>query len=407
MIKRHYDKVIVACGFLFLFANMGLASTAFSVHQPYIVAIEGIGDTGGSLILSVRTAVSLLAMVFVDRYYRLLDVRKGVFVATLMTACGFVVYAFARTQLAFMGGAVFLGLGYGLGGMVAITYIANRWFSSGLGSMVGIASMGSGLATIVVPMVVVHIINRASLSHAFICEAFTAAVIAALMLLLLRNRPSDMGLSPYGGQDGPKGRRRKNSHPRMREAPGSEHFVLMVAMVCVGIFSCTGVTYISVLASSNGFGPMLAAALVSIAGIALTAAKLVTGELFDHLGGARATAIMFAIGMMGYGLCSMAALGSEGIMVAGAALVGAGISLGSVGVSVWSIDLSSRENREKEIRNFQVAYSIGAFIANTTPGIIKDVAGSYVVAYVGIVIIAAVAAAIILRYYRKYTVIGE
>lgn len=408
MLKRHYDKIIAGCCFLFLFANLGLASTAFSVHQPYIVAIEGVGDAGGSLILSVRTAVSLLAMLFVDRYYSALDVRRGVFFATLATACGFFIYSFAGSLPVFLAGAVFLGLGYGLGGMVAVTYIANRWFAGGLGAMIGFASMGSGVATIVMPMMVLQIIHGASLAAAFRFEGALAAAVGALVVLVLRNRPSDLGIDPYQappaeGGEGKRRRRGSRESRPMREAPPREHLLLMAAMTGVGIFSCCAVTYISVLATSNGFSPVLAALLVSVAGIALTLSKFVTGELFDHLGGAAATAILFAIGIAGYGLCCAAGLGNAGVMVAGAALMGAGISLGSVGVSVWSIDLSSRANRDREIRNFQVAYAIGAFISNTLPGFIKDAVGTYVASYAAVAVVAALAALVILRYYLRYT----
>lgn len=403
MLKRHYDKIIAGCCFLFLFANLGMASTAFSVHQPYIVAMEGVGDGGGSLILSVRTAVSLLAMVFVDRYYSALDVRRGIFFATMATAAGFLVYSMAGTLPIFLVGAVFLGLGYGLGGMVAVTYIANRWFSKGLGAMVGFASMGSGVATIVMPVVVLQIIHATSLSGAFAFEAVLAAVIGGVTALLLRNRPSDLGLEPSTAPAKSSKASRSRAHCPMREAPPSEHLLLMAAMTGVGVFSCCGITYISVLASSNGFSPVLAALLVSIAGIALTLSKFVTGELFDHLGGAAATAILFSIGIAGYGLCCLAGLGNAGIMVAGAVLVGTGLSLGSVGVSVWSIDLSSCANRDKEIKNFQVAYAIGGFISNTLPGFIKDAVGTYVASYGAVALVAATAAFIILRYYLRYS----
>ncbi len=404
MIKRHYDKVIVGCCFLFLFANLGMASTSFSLYQPYIVAIEGVGHSGGSLILSVRTAVSLLAMVFVDRYYTALDIRKGVLLATLCTAFGFVVYGFAQSLPFFMAGAALEGLGYGLGGMVAVTYIANRWFAGEMGSMVGFASMGSGFATILMPLAMVNIIESSSLSTAFLIEAVLAAAIAILVFAVLRNRPEDVAMTHFSSQSTKKGRR---VHREMKEAPEREHLFLLTAMIGVGLFSCCGGTYISVLATSSGFDALLAASLVSILGVALTIAKFVTGELFDHIGVPAGSAVVFACGLVGYGLCSLAEAGSAAIMVAGAILVGTGMSLGSVGVSIWSIDLSSPKNRTREIRNFQVAYSIGSFIANTLPGIMKDALGTYTVSYGAIVVIGALAAGIILRYYRKYSTVNK
>lgn len=396
----HYEKILVGCCFLSIFANVGLASTAFSVHQPYLVAMDGVGDTGGSLILSARTLASLLVMLVVDRYYRLLDVRRGLLVASVCTMTGFYIYASAQSLPVFMAGAVVLGCGYGFGGMVSVTYLVNRWFKSGIGGVIGFISMGSGLASIVVPIIVVQIIRISSLQTAFFVEGTTAIVIGIGVFCLLRNRPSDIGLKPFEAKG--KAASSRIAHG-MKPAPPTEHAVLIAAMVCVGVFCCCGMTYLSVLATSSGFDVVFAATLVSIAGATLTAAKFVTGKLFDLLGAPRASAVMFALAAAGFALCCLAGLGSEVVMVAGALLIGAGLSLGTVGISVWSLDMSSPENRSREVKNFQVAYALGGFIANTLPGIIKDLVGTYVVSYAAMIVVVVVAAAIVLRYYRLFS----
>ena len=418
--KRHYEQILISCCFLFIFVNIGLASTAFSVHQPYLVAIEGIGDTGGSLILSARTLVSLIAMLVVDRYYSLLDVRRGVFAACLFTAIGFAIYSVAINLPTFMTGAVFLGLGYGLGGMVAMTYLANRWFSSGIGAVIGFTSMGSGIASIVMPLIVTAVISASSLSTAFRVEASIAAGVGLLVFAFLRNRPSDLDMQPFShavrekkrikhgarstGEPTTGKKSANNSQPRPIAAPvpAGQRALLMAAMVFVGIFCCCGITYLSVLATSHGFDTTFAALLVSIAGAALTVAKFVTGELFDHLGAPRASAIMFAFACVGFTLCCFVGLGNATIMICGAIAVGCGLSLGTVGISVWSIDLSDPATRTKQIKNFQVAYALGGFIANTLPGLVKDLVGTYVVSYAAMVIVAALAGGIILHFYRRF-----
>ncbi len=399
MIKQHYDKVIVGCCFAFIFANIGLSSTAFAVHQPYLVAMEGIGDTGGSLILSMRTLVSLLATLVVDRYYQLLNVRRGVLIGSLCTALGFAIYSAATSLPVFLVGAVLLGAGYGFAGLVAMTIIMNRWYSEDIGGAVGFATMGSGLASIVMPLILVRVIEASSLSVAFLVESIIAAVVGIVVFALLRNHPSDMGLQPHVGKS------KKKSRPRctMLPSPAREHRLLMVAMVSVGAYCCGAITYLSVLATSSGFDPVFAATFVSIAGIALTVSKFATGELFDLLGTFRGSAVVFAVGLVGFALCCFASVGSAAMMMVAAVLMGAGLSLGSVGISVWSIELSDEANRAREIKNFQVAYSIGGFIANTLPGILKDLVGSYVVSYAGMLILLVLAAIIVLRHYRVYT----
>ena len=179
--------------------------------------------------------------------------------------------------------------------------------------------------------------------------------------------------------------------------------MLMAAMAFVGAYCCGAITYLSVLATSSGFDPVFAATIVSVAGVALTVSKFVTGELFDLMGAPRGSAVVFAVGFVGFSLCCLAGSASSTVMVVASVLVGAGLSLGSVGISVWSLDLSNEQNRAREIKNFQVAYSVGGFVANTLPGILKDLVGTYVVSYAGMLVLLVLAAVIVLRHYRKYS----
>ena len=399
MIKRHYEKVIIGCCFAFIFANMGITSTGFAVHQPFIVAMDGIGDTGGSLILSTRTLVSLVVMFVVDRYYDLLDVRRGIFIACMLTFFGFLTYSLATSLPVFILGAVILGVGYGFGGMVAATILANRWFTEGVGTAIGIASMGSGCSAIIMPLVVVRVVEAFSLSVAFFVEACVALVIAIVVVVLLRNRPSDIGLEPYAGKPGKKSAR---EHVAMRPAPKGERGLLLVAMVLVGAYCCGGITYITVLLTSSGFGASFAASIVSIAGFALMMAKLVVGRMFDKWGSVIASAVMFALGAAGFIMLCFVETGFAPLMVAGGALIAIGLSLGTVGVSVWSLETAEPERQTRQIRNFQVAYALGGFIANTLPGIVKDLVGSYLVSYEAMLAILVVSAFIVLRYYLKF-----
>lgn len=55
--------------------------------------------------MSVRTFVSLLAMLVVGRYYDLVDCRIGAFLATLCVSAGFALYSFAGSNFSMLCGA--------------------------------------------------------------------------------------------------------------------------------------------------------------------------------------------------------------------------------------------------------------------------------------------------------------
>ena len=151
-LKKHYRAIIVACAFVLLFVNTGFTSTSFSIYQSHIVDLPGVGDVGGSVVVTVRTFVALICMFFTGIYYRRIDPRIGFFIATLCTALAFVLFGWAESLTGLCVASFFAGIGYGFGGMVASTYLIGNWFRGKVGSVSGIATMGSGVAAIIIPL---------------------------------------------------------------------------------------------------------------------------------------------------------------------------------------------------------------------------------------------------------------
>lgn len=404
--KKHYEKVITLCCFLFLFTNVGLTSTSFNVYQPYIIATDGVGDVGGSLILSIRTLTSLLTIIFVDRYYHALDVRLGVFLASLMTTAGFVIYGFAGSLGGFVAGAVFAGAGYGLGGMVGMTLLISRWFDHGLGGAVGFATLGSGFASILVPLAAVRIIEGQSLQLSFRLEALLALALGLLVFALLRNRPSDVN-AEVKQKNASKGESDKKSSRESErtndpEIPPRHRKILLAAMMCVGCMSVGGDTYYSVLLTTNGFDPHFAAFTLSLLGLALTASKMITGKMFDRFGVERSSALVFLTLIIGFACSCFTPCGSSALGLFAALLIGWGTALGTVGLSVWSLQLADPANREKSIKNAQVAYSLGGFLINAIPGPLRVATGTYVSTYLILFAMAVFASVTVISIYKRY-----
>lgn len=407
--KSHYEKIIVACCFLSVFVNVGLSITAFAVYQPYIVAMPGIGDAAGSIILSTRILVSVFATMLVTRFYEFLEIRVGLVLAMVLTSAAFFVYSAASTLPVFLVGAVLAGISYGLGGMVATAMLVNRWFKSGIGAAVGVASVGSGVAGFVVPVVATSIIEAHSLVAAFVCEGVLSLVLAVVVFLFLRNRPSDLGLEPFESNTA-KSDRSKEQAARIRrgiELSVRERWLVLVAMVMLGAVSMSSFAYLSVLFVSSGFDIRFASVLLSVAGVCLMISKYVTGEMFDRMGTQIASLIMFIVLVVGLVLACLSGLAVPAVAIGAAVCTGTGLSLGSVGLSVWSIELSSLELRAKSIKNCQVAYSLGGFAMNAIPGPLKDLTGTYVTSYTIMLALVFVTAFIILGMYRRVSARGQ
>lgn len=406
--RKHYPKVITACCFLFLFVNIGMPSTSFSVYQPYLVALPGIGDSGGSLILSVRTLVTLLAMFVVNRYYNRLDCRLAVTLGCALTAAGFYLYSFATSMPVFLAGAVCAGLGYGLGGMVGATLLTGRWYKTHLGTAVGIAAVGSGVAGMLLPPVALSVIHGLSLSAAFLMEAVFATAVAAIVFALVRNQPSDLGMRAHGEEQmefATKVVKEQAVGASVDEGvtlSGKDRVLLIVAMACVGAICVGALAYLSILMTTNGYDEGFAAAMLSLFGICLTASKLGAGIAFDRFGTVRGTVLVFGAAVIGMALCCLTPLHLMTVAVAAAVFFGLGTSLGSTCISVWSLKLSKPSTRARTVRDFQVGYAVGGFIGDTFPGFLAEACGSYVPTFAIILVTTALAGIIVVTRCRKY-----
>lgn len=399
MLRAHYEKVIVACCLLTMFVNVGFTSTAFNVYQPFIA--DAIGHEAASNVLLLRTFVSLIALAFVGRWYDLLDCRLGVFVSNLLTAAGFFAYSMATSFVGYCVAALFVGVGYGFGGMVAATILVGRWYENRIGTAVGVVATGSSLAGILLPMCATFIIQNVSLAWSFRIESFVALALGVVVVLLVRNKPIELGLEPYRGPEKAKAQTSARSQSTAYSLSRGQRLLMVFAMVLMGCVAVDGWNYLSVLMTHSGFDVYFAATMLSVGSIAMVAGKVSTGALFDRIGVLQGSVVFFALLIAGLGLCTLADLGSQMIMAAGALVLGFGISLGTVGISVWSIDLSQPLERTKLVKDFQVAYAFGGFVFNLLPGRIVEAGGSYTLSYGMLTLMCVIEAAIVIGIYMS------
>ncbi len=131
-----------------------------------------------------------------------------------------------------------------------------------------------------------------------------------------------------------------------RNVPHSFLPVLMVAMVFVGCASVGGNGYLGVLFTSEGFSTEAAAALIAVSGACLMVSKtsstgLSSMPLVREM--VRCCSSCSFIG--GTGLLCLSDMGSSWLATAAAVMFGLGLSLGTVGISVWSMSLRQRAGK--------------------------------------------------------------
>lgn len=429
--KVFYGWVVCGVCTLLLFITMGTASNGLSVFMPYIMKDFGLTNAQTSSLVTLRCTFAFVSMLLIGHYYDRVGYRLGTSLAALCCCAAYVIYSFAGTYLQFCVGASVAGISYGLGSMIPVAILMNRWFVSHRSLAIGICSAGSSLAIIVLPPVLTGIILRFSLRTAFLFTAGYVLLSSVLIFALIREKPLDKGLEPLGGDrasvlaayrarreageganagtgesDSADGSAVSGARQSLSESAADTLSLrgwILMGIVCVtmGALANPGFMHLTVLYTSEGFGPMTVALVISVAGIVMTAFKVVCGETADRLGGFRSSSLFFGIFFLSNLLCCLAFLRSIPLALVAAVLFGMGCPISTVGIPIWAGDLVSQEHYADVLRRLQLIYAAGAMLFATMPGIIADHLGSYVPVYGLFALMLAGAFCCLIAAYRK------
>jgi len=194
----HYGWVVVAVTFLTMLVTAG----ATGAPGVLIVPLEkefGWDNAQISVALALRLLLFGLLGPFSAAFMNRFGLRRVVICALSLIALGLIVsLAMTRVwQLVLLWGVV-VGVGTGLTAVVLAATVAARWFTARRGLVVGLLTASSATGQLVFLPLIAELTTRYGwrMALVFICGLLALAAIAAL--LLMRDRPSDLGLPPYG-----------------------------------------------------------------------------------------------------------------------------------------------------------------------------------------------------------------
>lgn len=401
-----------------MFVNMGLSTTSFNVYQSYIVAMPGVADANGSVVIALRMLVAAIALVFVARFYANVPARVGVFVSVTCTGIGFIFYgmaagvgSFISTQVVvssmpfLLMGAIFCGIGYAFGGVVPMAMLLNRWFCRDVSSIVGYVSAGSGLDAALMPVVIHFFISNYSVSVAFWFEAALSICIGVVCLALIRESPASLGLTPH-----PITKRGGGAHTHNHEKPLAHNAHLSRpatwGMYATGFFAGTigisAFSYLGILMTTEHFDAGFVAGLLSVGGICITVSKIFTGRMFAAVGTRRGCTVVYTFLIIGLAGCSLMSLQNMVIAVVAIVSMYIGGSLTTVAMPMWGLELAQPAQQADLVKNLQVCYSAGGLIFNLLPGFLMQATGGYEITYTIILLFAVASLCIVDSVYKRY-----
>ena len=381
MKKPHYSWIICSVCILLLLCNSGMPANILPVYLPFLEDM-GYSGTQSSALVTIRCFAGVVGMLVVTQLYQKISLRVGLSLCCALVGSAFVLMSTATSYPVYVIGAGMLGLSYGLGAIIPVSLLISNWFVRRKATAISICTAGTGMSAMLLPPLITHVAEKFSLRAAFCATGGLAFLVLALSLAVIRNKPEQLGLSPYGeGERWEAGKEKKRTYDQRCDLPRGVYWAFLVAMVLFGGASMASYSHYAVHFTTGGHSKAAAALCCSLQGGVLVVSKCVYGMIVDRIGGRKTSLVFMTLLTLGCGACSLSP-GKPFFMYLGAVLMGIGFPPASVGITVWASEFSTETNYASVVRSFQMAYTLGGLFMSSLPGWIYDLTGSYAGAYV-------------------------
>jgi MFS family permease len=393
--RLHYAWVVVAVAFVGLLTAQG-ARLSFGAFLGPWQSEFGTSRGSISLISTVSFLVYGVTQPLAGRLVDRVGTRAVLSGSAALVGVGLALAATARSPLELgLTYGLLASIGFGGASQVVASVAVTEWFIARRGLVFAVVEAAYGAGQILVVPAALVLVTTAGWRPALLVLAGLAAVLAApLMLVLLRSRPADKGLEPYGGAsvlvpqewaeraDGDAGPARVRRPPLSALLRRREFWGLALPFFVCG-YTTTGMidTHLIPLAHDHGYGTATTGTAVGVLAVFNVLGTLASGPLAD-----RYDSRMILAGLYGMRAVTLVLL----LFTHGApALLVFSLTFGLVDFATVAPTqvLASRWFRGHSLGVvfglIFLAHQVGSAVGAYVPGALHDLTGSYDLALLG------------------------
>jgi len=299
--KIFYGWVVALAGAVVLGVSHGVVSNCFSLYIIPVSEALGIGRDTFSVCSMIINGLYAVTSFLAGAIYRRLRLRNTIRVAAVALPVSYFCYSLCRTPAALYAVSVAVGLSVSFISFVPFTAIIGNWFEEKRGTAMGLCFMGSGLGGMLMNSLTAVLLERCGWVRTYqITAGVMLAVLCAMVFLVIRVTPEEMGLSPLGLKSGEK---EPVYGPEAKQALRSRSFAaLMVTALIIGLNSSVLSVLIAPHLIDLGYSTLFAAGVTSAYLGFLALSKVLLGRVYDRVGAIRGTALSllgFLLGFLG------------------------------------------------------------------------------------------------------------
>ncbi len=289
--KFFYGYWIVAATFVCAFMDSAAGYYAFSLFVKPLEA--AFGWSRGEIMLgwTVRYLAVGLFSPFIGKLVDRYGARKIISVGAGIAGFGFIFLSQISNLLYFYIGWIIVGIAMSATGLIPATAVVSNWFTKRRGTALGVMGIGFGAGGVLSPFIGGYLIPTFGWRASYVALAPLMWILSPLALLVIKTRPAEMGLYPYGvedseatAEDTAKGLPPTAKGATLKMALATSTFWLIAVSFLLGSFGETGVTQSQVpYLEDIGFPAAIAATTLAVVGIWSSIGKLIFGWLCDRI----------------------------------------------------------------------------------------------------------------------------
>ena len=364
-----YRWLICANATLIMFCAVGLIISAFSIYLPYIRDLNGFTATQTNLLLTFRTLSQMVGILCISYYYRKLSYRVGAAIALAVLAFGFTLYGFANSYTMYCVAAIVCGLAAGFGSSVSSMAI-NEWFTKDKALATSICAAGTGIASIVMPVIVTRVVESVSLRAAFWMEGVFVLLIAIFTFFALRSNPNQPAAAEAPADRPVEAPRKKGNY----NIPPVNALMLCAGVALFGLASYGIMGGLAQLLR-EAYSADVTSYLVTGFGVTMFVGKLAYGRVADRIGLLRANYIAFAALIVG-SLGMFLFFRSLPLLILFLIIIGFAMPLSTVTSPLLAANFSAPGRYMNVLKTFSFIQTFGGFLVSYITGFFADLTGS-------------------------------
>lgn len=371
--------ILIACFFL-SGGGVGILINSMGTFIKPVSEALNYSRAKLSLATSLSSFAGMLLYPVWGSYMKNHSIRKAMICTGFLIPLVFLAFSFCRQMWQFYLCAILIGCMTGSISTLPITTIINNWFEDFRGMATGIGTSGSGLSMIIVP-IISAVIMRYGWQNAYrTLGLMYFFVIVPLCFFIIRDKPEDVGLTPYvkpdakGPDSGSESAKWGLTRSEALKNDAFRYYLLLSLMA--GLINTSIINHTYAFMTDIGMGEKHASLMVSLQMLSLMVSKLMLGTIMDKKG----LRFGFMLSLYGYVLAGMfLMLGAYYTPMAYFAVVCSGI-----GGAIPAMSIAYTTRHLFGSREYSALCSVvlsfgflGQTMGTTINGIIFDLTGSY------------------------------